>query len=214
MCGIVGYVGRQKAATIMLEGLKRLEYRGYDSAGLAVRAAAAEGGAIVVLDRRRNFYPPAAAALGVELEQVMVVRAGSPDDELWAFDQALRCPGVAAVWGAIDKLPSRWFRRLQLAAENGGGVGHVLRPARVRGWPSWSYAQLLVEPLPSAAAQSAGGRRWRSLERPEDTRACTQPFQNGLRHRRALGGAAETLGWNREGNRDHARAVKALVEAN
>ncbi|MBC8012107.1 MAG: glutamine--fructose-6-phosphate transaminase (isomerizing), partial [Burkholderiales bacterium] len=36
MCGIVGYVGRQKAATIMLEGLKRLEYRGYDSAGLAV----------------------------------------------------------------------------------------------------------------------------------------------------------------------------------
>ncbi len=36
MCGIVGYVGRQKAASIMLEGLKRLEYRGYDSAGLAV----------------------------------------------------------------------------------------------------------------------------------------------------------------------------------
>lgn len=36
MCGIVGYVGRQKAAAIMLEGLKRLEYRGYDSAGIAV----------------------------------------------------------------------------------------------------------------------------------------------------------------------------------
>jgi glucosamine--fructose-6-phosphate aminotransferase (isomerizing) len=36
MCGIVGYVGKQKAASILLEGLKRLEYRGYDSAGLAV----------------------------------------------------------------------------------------------------------------------------------------------------------------------------------
>ena len=36
MCGIVGYVGRQRAATIMIEGLKRLEYRGYDSAGIAV----------------------------------------------------------------------------------------------------------------------------------------------------------------------------------
>ena len=36
MCGIVGYVGSQKASTILLEGLKRLEYRGYDSAGLAV----------------------------------------------------------------------------------------------------------------------------------------------------------------------------------
>jgi glucosamine--fructose-6-phosphate aminotransferase (isomerizing) len=36
MCGIVGYVGKQKAVTILLEGLKRLEYRGYDSAGVAV----------------------------------------------------------------------------------------------------------------------------------------------------------------------------------
>lgn len=37
MCGIVGYVGHQQAAPILLEGLRKLEYRGYDSAGLAVR---------------------------------------------------------------------------------------------------------------------------------------------------------------------------------
>jgi glutamine---fructose-6-phosphate transaminase (isomerizing) len=36
MCGIVGYVGRQDAAPILMEGLHRLEYRGYDSAGIAV----------------------------------------------------------------------------------------------------------------------------------------------------------------------------------
>jgi glutamine---fructose-6-phosphate transaminase (isomerizing) len=35
MCGIVGYVGPQEAAPLLLEGLKRLEYRGYDSAGIA-----------------------------------------------------------------------------------------------------------------------------------------------------------------------------------
>ncbi|NJE73759.1 glutamine--fructose-6-phosphate transaminase (isomerizing) [Pseudoflavonifractor sp. SW1122] len=36
MCGIVGYVGREQAAPILLDGLSRLEYRGYDSAGVAV----------------------------------------------------------------------------------------------------------------------------------------------------------------------------------
>ena len=37
MCGIVGYIGKQQAAPILLDGLSKLEYRGYDSAGLAVR---------------------------------------------------------------------------------------------------------------------------------------------------------------------------------
>ena len=36
MCGIVGYIGKQQASPLLLEGLKRLEYRGYDSAGVAV----------------------------------------------------------------------------------------------------------------------------------------------------------------------------------
>ena len=38
MCGIIGYVGHQQAAPILLEGLSRMEYRGYDSAGVAVRS--------------------------------------------------------------------------------------------------------------------------------------------------------------------------------
>ncbi|HEX6250104.1 MAG TPA: glutamine--fructose-6-phosphate aminotransferase, partial [Gemmatimonadaceae bacterium] len=36
MCGIVGYIGDRVARPVLVEGLKRLEYRGYDSAGIAV----------------------------------------------------------------------------------------------------------------------------------------------------------------------------------
>src|SRR5688572_691911 len=36
MCGIVGYIGSRQAAGLLIEGLRRLEYRGYDSAGIAV----------------------------------------------------------------------------------------------------------------------------------------------------------------------------------
>lgn len=123
--------------------------------GTAQRAAM-EGGAIVVLDRRRTVYPPALAAWGVDLERVIFVQPENARDESWAWDQALRCPGVAAVWGWVERVDSRLFRRWQLAAEAGGCVGLLLRPRDVRNQPTWADVRWWVEPQPATA-----GRRMR-----------------------------------------------------
>src|SRR5467141_2287117 len=69
MCGIVGYVGRAQATPILLDGLRRLEYRGYDSAGLAVinggkldtRKCAGRIAALAKLVRKQ----PVAGSLGI-----------------------------------------------------------------------------------------------------------------------------------------------------
>ena len=55
MCGIVGYTGRKAAAPILLEGLSKLEYRGYDSAGLAVRDGQALAQVVKATGKLRNL---------------------------------------------------------------------------------------------------------------------------------------------------------------
>ncbi len=56
MCGIVGFTGRRQAAPILLDGLARLEYRGYDSAGLAVRDGAQPPVVVKAKGRLRVLY--------------------------------------------------------------------------------------------------------------------------------------------------------------
>ncbi len=109
---------------------------------LAAREACREGGALVVIDRRQMFYPPPAAAWGIDLNRLIVVHPQNARDELWAAVQALRSSAVAAMWAAIDRLDSRAFRRLQLAAQAGRTLGVLMRPASVRGQPSWADVTL------------------------------------------------------------------------
>jgi hypothetical protein len=136
----------------LVEWLARGPGSGVESlALLTAREASREGGALVVFDRTEEFYPPAAIRLGIDPEGMIVVQAASQSDNLWALDQALRCPAVAAVLAWPEGLDGRTFRRLQLAAEQGGGLGLFVRPERARHEPSWAEVRLVVEPLPATA---------------------------------------------------------------
>lgn len=70
MCGIVGYVGSQSALDVVMAGLKRLEYRGYDSAGVALLAdgglaAAKKAGKLVNLEKELVERPLPAGSTGI-----------------------------------------------------------------------------------------------------------------------------------------------------
>lgn len=70
MCGIVGYVGAQSALDVVIAGLKRLEYRGYDSAGVAVLAdgglaAVKKAGKLVNLEKELVGHPLPAGSTGL-----------------------------------------------------------------------------------------------------------------------------------------------------
>lgn len=69
MCGIVGYVGKQDAVPILLDGLRRLEYRGYDSAGVAILTGdelwlEKKEGRLAVLEETLAGYPKACIGIG------------------------------------------------------------------------------------------------------------------------------------------------------
>ena len=70
MCGIIGYVGPQQAVSVIVEGLRRLEYRGYDSAGVAVGADGRiewrkKAGKIANLDEELAARPLPASTIGI-----------------------------------------------------------------------------------------------------------------------------------------------------
>ncbi|HEX4072153.1 MAG TPA: hypothetical protein VHX68_13330 [Planctomycetaceae bacterium] len=165
---------------------------------LALLAAAPALGSdrvLIVIDGEKTFYPPAAAALGIDLRRLILVRPGKAaampresggktvgkttasrtnalgTETLWALEQTLQSRGVAVTFCRLERLNARVFRRLQLAAERGGGLGFLIRAPSARNEPSWSDVRLWVESAPAATPTHApthtfgeispSGRRWR-----------------------------------------------------
>jgi protein ImuA len=129
----------------------------HEVSGLAATSAMAamarrflgRGGALVWCRNARltgelgELYGPGLARFGLEPARLIVAQARDEGEVLWAFEEALRCRGVACAVAEIGKLDLALSRRLQLAVEAGGGAGLILRPE--------------PDPLPNAALT-----RWRA----------------------------------------------------
>lgn len=146
---------------------------------LTALAACQKRGALVVCDYLRHWNPWICAR-GADSLPVVVLRPPTLADQWWAAEQALRSPAVAAVWLPCVRVDARDFRRLQLAAEAGGSLGLLLRPARSQSEPSWADVRLLVESRPGVIAgrrlrvtvlRCRGGGEGRSVELVLDDRA-------------------------------------------
>jgi protein ImuA len=95
------------------------------------------------------LYGPGLACFGLPPDRLILVRARRPADLLWAMEEGLRTPGLAAVLGAPRHLDLTASRRLQLAAEGSGVTCLVLR--RAESGSSVAVTRWLVAPAPSGA---------------------------------------------------------------
>jgi protein ImuA len=95
---------------------------------LLATAAQKNGGAIIWSDPQRELYLPALSAGGIDLRHLILLRCPDRADQLWALAECLRCRGTSATVAFVERLSQIEARRLQLAAESGGGVGLFMRP--------------------------------------------------------------------------------------
>ena len=115
-------------------------------AALLARAAAGSG-AVIWCDPNRELYPPAMASHGIPLKQLLLLRC-SAAAQIWAITECLRCKGTSVVIAAVGRLSRIQARRLQLAAETGGGVGILLRPAGPISQVYAAATRWLIKPAP------------------------------------------------------------------
>ena len=171
MCGIVGYVGHQQALDVVIEGLRRLEYRGYDSAGVAILDG--DGGA----RRRRSKAGKLANLEKVLAEHPLPCPAppasGTPAGPPTAAPTTATPTRTCRLRRRGRRGPQRHHRELRRAARRARGGAATSWPARPtpRSSPTCSSrAGYARRPRRRPCARSAAGSRARSPWSPSHAR--------------------------------------------
>jgi protein ImuA len=140
-------------------------------ASILGRLIATGGGMVLWCLPRPDLYGPGLAAHGLDPGRLVLVQAPRDAEILWAMEEGLRAPGIAAVVGEIGVLPAVASRRLQLAAERSGVTALLLRrwrdggqAARERALPNAAVTRWRIAALPSQPSRgepAVGRPRWR-----------------------------------------------------
>ena len=145
MCGIVGYTGRRQAAPVLLDGLSKLEYRGYDSAGLAVRDGARLAEVVKATGKLRNLAEKVIFNRTPEYMPILEAARIAPSSfnrQPWAFV-------------SDDRQRLHLFRRRSLVAnpvtefhqcvDCGAALAHLVVAAKAKGYEP-EFKRLKPEP--------------------------------------------------------------------
>jgi hypothetical protein len=108
-------------------------------------------------DPHHQLWPAGLQAQGISIDRLLILRPRKPADELWAMAECLRCKAIGVTVGSLDRLTQVEARRLQLAAEEGGGVGLLLRPMTAHSSTYAAATRWLVQP----AVGDAVVQRWK-----------------------------------------------------
>ncbi len=86
-----------------------------------------KGGAAIWISASHIIFPPALVLFGFEPSQIIFIHLKNQKEALWATEEALKCEALAAVIGEVSYMDLAISRRLQLATEQSGVTGFLLR---------------------------------------------------------------------------------------
>ena len=130
------------------------------AAGFAALLLARSGGTVFWIAREPDAWPPGLVRYGLPPSRLIVARPGNGTDALWAMEEALRCPAVSGALLVSERPDATAMRRLQLAAETGGGIGLLLRDAASEDGPANATTRWRVTGRAGGRAHDLGDPQW------------------------------------------------------
>ena len=116
-----------------------------------------DGAACAWISTKRQLFPASLRSFNVEPERIIFMDAKSEKDALWIMEEALRCQGLAAVVAELDTLSLIESRRLQLAVEESGVTGFILRKSAGKTASTIATARWQISPMASQTEQGMPG---------------------------------------------------------